>query len=46
MDTEKRIIIGQPINGISINRLEYLLGGGEFREYSEIGLLTIVYLVK
>jgi hypothetical protein len=25
MDTEKRVIIGRPINGISINGLEYAL---------------------
>jgi hypothetical protein len=25
MDTEKRVIIGRPINGISINGLEYVL---------------------
>jgi hypothetical protein len=26
MSTEKRVIIGRPVNGISINGLEYLLG--------------------
>jgi hypothetical protein len=25
MDTDKRVIIGRPINGISINGLEYVL---------------------
>jgi hypothetical protein len=34
MDTDKRVIIGRPINGISINGLEYLLGEhGRVKEF-------------
>jgi hypothetical protein len=34
MDTEKKVIIGRAINGISINGLEYLLGeNGKVKEF-------------
>jgi hypothetical protein len=36
MDNEKRIIIGRPINGISINGLEYALDEhGKIKEFSD-----------
>ncbi|MDR0606027.1 MAG: hypothetical protein LBG80_17195 [Bacteroidales bacterium] len=36
MDNEKRIIIGRPINGISINGLEYALDEhGKVKEFSD-----------
>jgi hypothetical protein len=36
MDSEKRIIIGRPINGISINGLEYALDEhGEVKEFAD-----------
>jgi hypothetical protein len=36
MDNEKRIIIGRPVNGISINGLEYALDEhGKVKEFSD-----------
>jgi hypothetical protein len=36
MDTEKKVIIGRPINGISINGLEYALDErGEVKEFAD-----------
>jgi hypothetical protein len=36
MDTEKKVIIGRPVNGISINGLEYLLGeNGRVKEFAD-----------
>jgi hypothetical protein len=36
MENEKRVIIGRPINGISINGLEYALDEhGEVKEFAD-----------